>query len=594
MQPKLADEVDMSETGTEALLSSVDKSPVCGLWDGSPSPVALFPGQRAAGEGAQLYPRRTLGSFLPLLRRFTYDTNLHYTALVLFLGVSAAGMAAQVSSSQAERLRHIQMLVERGNLAEAEQRLTESLKEFPREAPFYDLRGVVEAQRGNYTEAERDFLRAMELDPLLTGAYLNLGHLYQQNAGSDHDALENALRVYGKLLKIDPASAEANYQSAVLLEYRKAFRLSLDHLARLPAADQEKAQTLAVRCADLVGLERPGEASAAADRLLASIGLAEADVDLIVPLLEGNHWSDLEQRLLAGASQRGVAGTQLLETLGRLYLQEGKLGAARATLEKAAESGVPSAATLLELARIADKQNDYKGALGYLAHARDLEPQNAAIHFFFGMASMKENLLEEAFRSLKQAVALAPQNPYYNYALGAVAQQRADADEAVACFKKYCALRPRDPQGRLQLGITYFKIHQEDAAERELASAVRQHDTAAVAHFFLARIANQRGDYSKAFQELHEALATRPEYADAYAEEGIIYLKQRNYAAAEKALTRALAIDPDHYVANLNLMSLYQRTGDQRAAKQARRFEEIKKKRSEEAKLALRSIEIVH
>ena len=117
--------------------------------------------------------------------------------------------SASASVSATQTLRQIQQLVQRGNLAEAERHLTEGLNEFPREAPFYDLQGVVEAQKGNYREAERNFLKAMDLDPLLTGAYLNLGHLYQQNMGSDHEALQKALGVYGKLLKIDPASAEA-------------------------------------------------------------------------------------------------------------------------------------------------------------------------------------------------------------------------------------------------------------------------------------------------------------------------------------------------------------------------------------------------
>ena len=112
-------------------------------------------------------------------------------------------------------------------------------------------------------------------------------------------------------------------------------------------------------------------------------------------------------------------------------------------------------------------------------------------------------------------------------------------------------------------------------------------------HFFLGRIANQGGNYSEALNELQQALAAEPNYADPYAEEGIIYIKQRRYPAAEKALLRALAIDSDHYAANLNLMTLYQRTRDKRADEQAKRFEEVKRKRAETAKLALRTIEVV-
>jgi len=514
-------------------------------------------------------------------------------AVVLVLGLTAPFVAAGSSRPRAEALREIQQLLQQDNPTDAEDRVMEALKEFPGDAAFYDLLGVVEAKEGNYQSAESGFLKAIQLDPLLSGAYLNLGHLYQQKAVVDRDALQKALTTYGKLLQFDPANTEANYQSALLLGRLKAFRQSLSHLARLQAADQEKAQALSIRCADLAGLGERSQANAAAAQLLNRPELSEADILLVLPVIEGARWGDLEQRLLEGAVRRQVAGFDVFQALGRLYQQRNQWVDARVTLEKAAQARPQSAETLMELAGVADKQRDYQGALGYLAHARDLEPKNAAIHFFFGMVCVEENLLEEAYQALRQAVSLAADNAYYNYALGAVAQQRANPVDAVPYFKKYCALRPRDPRGRLQLGITYFECHQDDLAEKELKDAVQHPETTAAAHLFLGRIANRKGAYSEALRELEQALAAEPNYADPYAEEGIIHMKQKDYAAAETALRRALAIDPNHYVANLNLMMLYQRTGDKRAGEQAEKFEEVKKKRAESATLSLRSIEIV-
>ena len=513
--------------------------------------------------------------------------------IFLLVGLGAPLMARGSSYSQAERLDEIRQLVQQGNLAEAREHLVKGLKEFPKFAAFYDLLGVVEAEEKKYGSAEQDFQKAIKLDPFLIGAYLNLGHLYQQNAAGDQNAPLKALTTYGKVLEFDPTNVEANYQSAVLLERRKAYKMSLEHLSRLPPTDQLKPQALSVLCADLVGLGEPLQASTAVDRLLRSADLTEADILLMAPMLEANHWDDLEQRLLEGAIKAQVGGADILGALGRLYERLGKLDEARATLERTAQASPHSAEPLVELARVAEKQKDFTGALGYLAHARDLDPQNPAIHFFIGIVCVKENLLEESFNSLKQAVQLAPDNPYYNYALGVVAQQRADPREAIPYFKKYCVLKSDDPRGNLQLGITYFKGHQDDLAQEELKTAAHHRETAAAAHFFLGRIANQQGNTTLALNELQQALDAEPNYADPYAEEGVVFLKLKDYASAENALARALALDPDHYVANLNLMMLYQRTGDKRAADQAKRFEEVKKKRTERAKLSLRSIQIV-
>jgi tetratricopeptide (TPR) repeat protein len=511
--------------------------------------------------------------------------------LLISFGVYRSGVAS--SRPRTEMLREIQELIQQHNMAQAEQQLTEALELFPKDAAFYDLLGVVEAQKGSYARAESDFLKAIDLDPLLTGAYLNLGQLYQEHAAEDRRARGKALAVYGKLLKLEPQNTEANYQSALLLQRAKAFQPSLERLSQLPAADQKKAQALSVRCADLAGLRDRAAAADSLDELLNSPDLKEADVLWVASALDGDHWEDLEARLLEGAVTRGMTGFNVLNALGQLGGRTGKLEAARSSLERAAQIQPGSVDVLLELARVADKQNDYRGALGYLAHARELDPANPAVHFFFGVIAVKENLLEEAYNSLKHAVSLSPENAYYNYAIGAVTQQRADPSEAIPFFKKYCSLRPHDPRGPLQLGISYFKSHQEDPARKELQMAAHHLETAAPAHFFLARIANQDGKYSEALRELEQALAADPNYADPYAEEGIIYMKQRQYAAAEKALLRALAINSDHYAANLTLMTLYQRTQDPRAGEQAKRFEEVKRKRAETAKLALRTIEVV-
>jgi tetratricopeptide (TPR) repeat protein len=505
----------------------------------------------------------------------------------------ATSFGKTTSDSRQEAVREVQELLQRKELAAAEKRLGEALKEFPRDAALQDLYGVVEAERADYRAAEAAFLKAIELDPLLAGAYLNLGHLYQERRGVDPGADAKALAIYQRLLKFDPGNAEAHYQAALLLERRRAFQESLDHLAALPAAGQQAAQALSLRCADLTGLGRRAAAGRVARQLLDSPDLTELDITTILPVIEAAREEDLEQQLLEGAVQRHVAGFNLLEALGRLYERRGRWEAARATLEEAARARPNSVEALMELARVAEKQNDHRGALGYLAHARDLDPQNAAVHFAFGLVSAEENLLEEAYRSMKRAVRLAPDNADYNYALGMVARERAEPREALPYFEKYCALRPRDPRGWLQLGITHFYGHQDEAAEKELRRAAPYRQTAAAAHFFLGRIANQEGQFSKALLELRQARAADPHYADPYAEEGIIYMKQKDYAAAERALLHALAIDPDHYAANLNLMMLYERTGDPRAGEQRKRFEAVETKRAERAKLSLRTIEVV-
>jgi Tfp pilus assembly protein PilF len=116
--------------------------------------------------------------------------------------------------------------------------------------------------------------------------------------------------------------------------------------------------------------------------------------------------------------------------------------------------------------------------------------------------------------------------------------------------------------------------------------------TFAAAHYYLGRLANLAGDLPAATRELQAALKANPRYTEAYAELGLLYLKQKDYQSAQEALQRALELKQDDYLANLNLLVLYQRTQDPRAGAQAKKFDEIRKKRSESTKELLRTIEV--
>jgi tetratricopeptide (TPR) repeat protein len=520
-------------------------------------------------------------------------SRVRYLAALRAAGVSLFLVSVLAFGASATTLEKIQGLIQKGDLAGAKSELNELLKSSPRDPNAWNMLGVVEAQQSDYHAAESSFQRAIALAPGFTGAYLNLGHLYQDNFEKDPEALKKGVLTYERLLKFDPNDPEANYQCAFLLLQLGSFQASLDHLSRLPPEARNGHQALAAGCADYGGLKRQSEADAAAERLLNSPDLQEADVTTTLPPLVARHEDALALKLLEGLAERRLASPNTLIQLATLYQSAGNLDRARATLEAAAQlQGSVSVPLLLALAHVAFKQGDHEGTLGYLAHARDLDPNNAAVHFFFGMVCVEMNLSKDAYNSLKKATALNPNNPYYNYALGAVIMSREDVQESYPYFKKYCELKPNDPRGRLALGSAYFYGNNLDLAHKELKEIVACPQTAATAHYFLGRIANREGNLSEAEREIIESLQIRPQYADAYAELALLEMKRKEYPAAEEALQKAIKISPDSYTANLNLMILYQRTKDPRADGQARRFQEITKQQSERRKEFLRTIEV--
>ena len=64
--------------------------------------------------------------------------------------------------------------------------------------------------------------------------------LFWGMAESDKAARTAALRIYEKLLLVEPGNGEANYQAAVLLMWEQNYQRSLEHLARTRRSPQAK------------------------------------------------------------------------------------------------------------------------------------------------------------------------------------------------------------------------------------------------------------------------------------------------------------------------------------------------------------------
>ena len=402
-----------------------------------------------------------------------------------------------------------------------------------------------------------------------------------------------ALAVYARLLAIDPQQPEALFQTAVLhvLDGRSdAARQAID---RLPEAARGRPPVLAVRAVALAGSGDADGARSTVAALAAHPQLAREDIDAVLPALARLPAPGTEQAFLELLDRRGWAAPATLRRLAAIESAAGRHVEARAWLEKAAARGVPDGALLIELARAAFKAGDAKGALGYLAHARDLEPTNVAVHFLFGIVCVELNLGAEAYESLARAVALAPDDPDINYAMGAVSLHRHDSSEALPYFEAYVRLRPGDPRGRFALGAAKYHSQRLEEAVTDLAAAANDQQTAAGAHYYLARIARQRQDLETARREIDAALGVNASFADGWAERGLIETRRGDYASAEAALQKALTLDPDNYEATLHLAALYGRTRDPRKAAQEARLQTLVARREIRAQEFLRLVQAV-
>ncbi len=510
-------------------------------------------------------------------------------AAMLTLTVAAQERA---STRYEQTVFAIQEQIERGNLEQARGMVGEALGKHPHDGGVENLLGVIEIQEGHRVAANAAFAAAIKDSPRLTGAYLNLIRIKMPEAVKDQMARAETLRLVLKALQLDPANDEGHYDAATILNWNKEYRASLAHLEKLSAESQNKIGAVALYCADAVVVEPAAKADAAAAALAANPDLTEEDANTCLPALRMQRRADLIDMLLTAAGKRQALSPAGMRMLGLAEEAEGKLDAARATLERAFEANGKSVELLEDLTRVAKATNDNQGALGYLAHARDLEPKNAEFAYEFGTVCVRMGLLAEARKAIAEALRIEPENADYNLGMGMVVSFSEDPSQSLPYLAKYHALRPKDAEGALALGTANYRAKDYDTAAKWLRQAVAEEKTAADARFYLGRIARQEGRLDDAIAELKQSLALRKDQPDCLAELGQISVQQRAFTDAANYFQRALEKDHDNYAANFGLLQLYARTGDERREQQARRFDEVKNLKEERDRQMMRVIEV--
>lgn len=514
------------------------------------------------------------------------------SALTLGFTLLAPQLYAQpVTISYGQAVERIQQQIRQGHLSNAQTLISAALRRFPSDAGLENLLGVVEAEQGETELARKSFSKAIQHDPKLAGAYLNLGRIEMQAAGDHSGRRASALQLYEKVLRMDPSNVEANFQVATLLMWNGKYASSLVHLEKARAAMRGQVRVEALKCADEAGLGNMSATNHSAAAMIANPELSERDAVFVLPALRAARRADLIDSIFTAANARTPLSAYGLRVLGLAKEAEGKPTEATAALERAFASDDTNVAPLTDLTRIALAGKQYKQALGYLAHARALRPADATLAYEYGRICLKLKLLGEARRAMSEAVKLAPDSPEYNFALGVVSSYAQDASAGLPYLKKYHQLRPNDPNGILALGTAYFRDDDYLNAALWLKQAAQHKQTAASAHYHLGRILRRQGKYEDALEQLKQAESLRPDNAAVFAELGQTYLRMRKYVEAQKQLQHAITLDSNNYIANFALMQLYAETRDPRLSAQRKRFGAIKEKNQEQYREEMRVIE---
>jgi tetratricopeptide (TPR) repeat protein len=208
-------------------------------------------------------------------------------------------------------------------------------------------------------------------------------------------------------------------------------------------------------------------------------------------------------------------------------------------------------------------KGDRNGAVRVLGRIVETNPNDGDARLLLG-SILAEDGNRDALPHLREAVRLMPQSAEAHNALGEAFRGFGDAKAARPEFEKAAALDPQFAQAHVNLGLVLVEAGEKDAAaghlDRAIAILGRVEDSA-LPRYLRAKIYNDQDELEKAAAGFQEAVALRPDFAEAWSELGQARKAQLDYDGALAAFERSVALDPENAVSQYRLGAEYLRRG---------------------------------
>jgi tetratricopeptide (TPR) repeat protein len=501
-----------------------------------------------------------------------------FLRVALGIALFSATLGATRAEPSSDHIRLSSEFLAKGDLAAAEKHANLGLATPSTRPLAYAALGAIRLNQGNYEESENFLKKAVQLEPRLLGARLNLGSVYVLQGKTDL-----AAGVFRQVLKLDPANAMARLNLAQMESEKGRYRVSLELVQPILTGLRQTPDGLLLLATNYLGLGDVISARrlvTAWNKLSSEGGLASS----FGVLLARNNLNDEAIQVLEAAKKK-QGSYELAFNLANCYFKKGDGKQASANYEVALTYNEGCVDCLLQLGRIADQEGNVEKALAFMILAKRKSSDDPEVLFEFGKICLKKDLYQDATKALERAVELKPGQDSYLYVLASARVGTKRFEEARSILEKLLSKKPNDFQLNYAMGaVFYLEAKLDEAADYFKRSIELQPDQLA-AHYYLASVAQNKGDHAGASQMFQELLNRHPDHGPSHEALGAVLLQMGKYVEAEQHLEKAIALAPDSVRAHYQLSLLYARMGKKMESDQQMDiFKKLKEQEKEEMK----------
>jgi tetratricopeptide (TPR) repeat protein len=372
----------------------------------------------------------------------------------------------------------------------------------------YNL-GRAHAARGEYEQARQQFQKAIDLKPNYVLARLAMAKL--QVARQEFDA---ALKTAETVLQIDKGNVNARLiESAALMGLKKFgdARGMLDTMLKTnPSSPDVLFQLGVVNLAE-------NHYKVAEDAFRRSYQLNPADSRGLMGIVEtdmAQNKPDEAMKMLQGESDKAPGRMDLLLAMANVAVRAGKYDFAVQTYERMLGQGdksVKPGDIYMRIGETYRRKGDANNAIKALQKARETLPDNAYVLATLGLVLDGASRKPEAKQFYEATLKVQPDNAVVlNNLAFLLAETGGDLNDALTKAQRAKQISPNIYEISDTLGWIYLKKGLADNAIDVFKELVAKEPHHATYHFHLGMAYSQKGDRTKAMEQLKEALKFNP------------------------------------------------------------------------------------
>lgn len=414
-------------------------------------------------------------------------------------------------------------------------------------ASLHNSLGTILAQRNQYSHAEVEFRRALNLDDAEASAHYRLG-VVQLATNRPQEAVAELSRAHN----LDPDSI------AYVLDYSKALlatageRQAVDLLrVTLAKKSSSPAQTIDLKYQLALALQSAGESKEAMPLFAQVVDARPQDAQVLtntalcsVQLGDAKSAIPLYNRALKLAPSNATVH----QDLGVAYLQQADLDHALEEFRAGLALEADSPQLHYDLGLALKLKDDLAAAVPEFERAAALDSTLPDPPYTLGILYMQQGEFEKSAASLERVIQLRPDNGDAWATLGSVYQQMQQPEKAVPALRQAIALLPNQPSPHINLAaILASQGHKDEAAaERKTGAALtRTAVNRQKADFGLdsGNLLMKRGQTEDALVQYQNAVEADPNYAAPHVAFAAALERAGKKAEAAEERRKAVALD---------------------------------------------------